>query len=358
MTKIVLADLQNSLYRYETAQGEWLDHIAEYHTLSSADEIDTFIIDHQQCFKIVCVLSMFFDRPPVDLSGFDLVIVVNPELIQEPLGEHLALLRQHFSNDRIITVTSEHLSDCVPNEHVYRYPYFLTEIPMINKYVDTSATEKPKLFDALLGLNKEHRQFIFNSLRQHNLIDKCYLSLIEKDQWIYYSDDLRPLETKAALEAMEKNNGVFNSYINTSFQQYYPISRQMPFDIYKNSWYSIVAETNCHTWTFISEKTAKPLYAKRIFVMFAAQYHLKKLREWGFQTFDSIIDESYDVEIDRMKRYKMAFDQVLALSRQDPLSVYRKITPILEHNHDLICNRQHFVNPLRSWLTDHIIKPN
>lgn len=360
MSKIVLANLNNALWRYEKSQGEWLDHLAEYHNIS-IEQIDQFVDTHKQCFKIAATVSMLFDYSVIDLSKFDLVIVVNQELIREKLPIHLELLKKQFHNNNIIVVTSEYLPTCLPDKFVYRYPFFLTETAMLNEYQDTFNNNKLKRFDALLGLNKEHRQFIFNSLSEHGLLDKCYISLISNNQdmqYIYYSPDLQLAETNEAIEAIDKNNGVFYSYTTTSFQQYYPISRQIPLGIYKNTWFSIVAESNHDTWTFISEKTAKPLFAKRLFVMFAAPYHLKRLREWGFQTFDTIIDESYDLELNNQLRYKKAFDQVLLLSQADPIAIYEKITPILEHNHALISNREYFVNPLRDWLTNHIINPS
>lgn len=357
-SKIVLAELQTSLCRYEKKQGEWLGHISEYYKLFSIKEISQFIDTHKENFKIVTVISIFFDNPPIDLSGFDLVIVINPELIREELSTHLELLRKHFSNNNVLTVTSEYLPTCLPHPSVYRYPFFLTETPLINDYIDTNDKEKLKSFDVLLGLNKKHRQFIFNSLRHHNLLDECYISLLSKnrEKYVYYSDDLRSIETDDVLQAINKNNGIFYSQIATNFTQYqYPISRQVPYNIYKNSWYSIVAETNWQTWTFISEKTAKPLFSKRLFVIFAAPYYLKKLREWGFLTFDTIIDESYDLELNNQLRYKKAFDQVLLLRQLDPVTVYEKINPILEHNHNLIANREYFIAPLRNWLTRHIM---
>ena len=36
------------------------------------------------------------------------------------------------------------------------------------------------------------------------------------------------------------------------------------------------------------------IFAKRLFVLFAEPFYLKKLKALGYKTFDSIIDESYD----------------------------------------------------------------
>jgi hypothetical protein len=88
--------------------------------------------------------------------------------------------------------------------------------------------------------------------------------------------------------------------------------------------------------------------------MFGAQHHLKQLQEYGFKTFSSVIDESYDNEVDDELRWDMAFDQIIALSNMDPIWVQEKIKDILEHNYTLINDRARLIAPLRDWLLPHI----
>ena len=85
---------------------------------------------------------------------------------------------------------------------------------------------------------------------------------------------------------------------------------------------------------FITEKTAKTILAKRVFVLFAAKGCLKYLRSQGFQTFDGIIDESYDRESNTIKRFEMAFKQVEFLAQSSYNNLLDQIQPILEHNHN------------------------
>jgi hypothetical protein len=116
------------------------------------------------------------------------------------------------------------------------------------------------------------------------------------------------------------------------------ISAVLPVDIYNNSYYSIVAETmvsNDHS--HFTEKTAKPIVAKRLFVMFSGQYFLKNLRRLGFQTFDGVIDESYDNIADDTERFTAAWNQVERLCQLDPVWVLSQIEHILNHN------QQHFL---------------
>jgi hypothetical protein len=60
--------------------------------------------------------------------------------------------------------------------------------------------------------------------------------------------------------------------------------------------------------------------------------YLKKLREMGFRTFDSVFDESYDQESDPNKR----IDKIVSLCRHlrtvDKAKIYRETESIRQHN--------------------------
>ena len=114
---------------------------------------------------------------------------------------------------------------------------------------------------------------------------------------------------------------------------YCPFIDDVQYNIYNQSWYSVVCETVAYaSHPFFSEKTARPLASKRVFVAFAPQYYLKNLEGLGFKTFNEIIDESYDNEPDHEKRMHMAWKQVELLCASDPLEVYKMAMPIVEHN--------------------------
>ena len=150
--------------------------------------------------------------------------------------------------------------------------------------------------------------------------------------WPYVSPNLNhEWELK---DALEKIDGPVQS-----------ISPYVPWEIYKNTWYTVICES-CHTGDsfFLTEKTTKVLYAKRVFVMFAPCQFLNNLRKLGFQTFGSIIDESYDEELIDLTRYQMAWAQMLSLTQQDPVEVYAKVKDILEHNQQRLTELQNETN--------------
>ena len=215
--------------------------------------------------------------------------------------------------------------------HVYKMlPHKLAEIQ--------TYTTKPKMFDALLGSPKPHRDFVANAVKQHGLEDQFILTyggqwkndeFYAKDYFIWESDIeiVAPLLIGTA-DAI-RYCGVFTG-----------LSRVIPIKVFNETAYSIIAETDHdNTLSFFSEKTAKPIIARRLFVAFTGYKFLHNLRSFGFRTFDAVIDESYDLIMDDEQRYAAAFEQVKKLCSMDQQQVYDLIRPVTEHNYELMMSR-------------------
>jgi hypothetical protein len=111
------------------------------------------------------------------------------------------------------------------------------------------------------------------------------------------------------------------------------LSQIIPVNVYNNTAYSAIAETCWQdNFAFFTEKTAKPIMARRLFVVFAGRGYLANLRRLGFKTFGDIIDESYDQETDALVRWRRAWDQVAWLSEQPQELILEQIRPTVEHN--------------------------
>jgi hypothetical protein len=89
-----------------------------------------------------------------------------------------------------------------------------------------------------------------------------------------------------------------------------------------------------------SEKEAKPIVAKRPFIMFGACRQLEAFRSLGFKTFGAVIDESYDVIEEKEQRWCKALDSMLELTKQNPKSVYNELESVLRHNKDHFENKE------------------
>lgn len=306
---------------------------------------------------------------PEDLSWADLVICYTGEIIQGPWDWYKQQTIKHFNNPNFICVNSGlwNLHD-YPQDCVYdRLRWFFLYLTDICYYEPWQTGQQTKLFDVLLGTTKPHRVFIFEQLTENNLLEKSLVNIwpgAPHDEKLvdYTSPDLARVEDPVLVAnppppihmpgGMLKHNSQFGM---TGIHNGISMSQSIPIGIYKDTWYSIVAETKWNNSNFLTEKTAKPLLEKRIFVLFGSQGLLKTLHNFGFRTFDSIIDESYDQEPDDYKRWTKAFDQVLLLASLDPISTYHKVSDVLDHNHAVILDQTSMLNDLKNFLHSHII---
>jgi len=200
----------------------------------------------------------------------------------------------------------------------------------------TPYVNKPKMFDALLGVKKPHRDFVYAAVNDNSLNDKIIMTYggSWRDDEFYAKDYF----------AWEPDCIPVNKIIGTADWVDYcgvrtGLSRVIPIQVFNDTAYSIIAETDHdNTLSFYSEKTAKPMIARRLFIAFTGYKFLHNLREQGFLTFCDIVDESYDLEINDSKRYAMAFEQVKRLCAMDQQHVYDTLKPVLEHNYNHIMN--------------------
>lgn len=359
--------LEGTLQSLEELFGDQVDYrrVYPYERKDFLDQLSSMPYD-----KKIIVLTddcRKSEKESEDFSSADTVIIIHPETLRgrNSTNQIVENFRKKYNNKNILIIASSVTFGSDASDYVYILPWFLLDIPIRNKWYKIHSFSKPKYFDILLGLKGPRRDFIFEYLKTNNLLDKNFVSYLKNTyhdsqrEFEYYSPDLFEYESpESRLHILETK--VFNSYAlkfisefnKESIPVYTSLSRQVPWAIYQNSYYSLVSETQAEPPEahFFTEKTAKPLYAKRLFILCGSLGTLEKLRSMGFKTFRSVVDESYDLETDDTKRLERAMEQVSALHEKDPREVYSRISSVLEYNHALITNREYFLKPLRRWI--------
>jgi hypothetical protein len=219
-------------------------------------------------------------------------------------------------------------------------------------------TPKPVYFDALLGQSRVHRDFVYDIIQSQNL-QKQILTTYQGQR----GDLLIRNNFKTNFE-WEPDIENFDSTVTRSTDSVHyqgcqiALSRILPIQVYNRTAYSIVAETGRYNqYSFFTEKTAKPMMARRLFVMFSGYKFLQNLHNLGFQTFDNVIDESYDLVYNDNDRWTAAFEQVQRLCKMDQSEVFAKIAPAVEHNYHLVMNTdwiQYMLDQLQKKLNQHL----
>ena len=89
--------------------------------------------------------------------------------------------------------------------------------------------------------------------------------------------------------------------------------------------------------THITEKTFKAIALEMPFVLIAAAGSLEYMREYGFQTFDGILDESYDTEtndISRVEQVTKLLKDLDNLTVRERQQIHQACLPVVEHNYN------------------------
>ena len=198
------------------------------------------------------------------------------------------------------------------------------------EYINTLDTVSPKvkLFDVLLGGKRPYRTML------HDWIEEDPVLSTNSIMTYYGGTTTRP----SVLLEPDMDIGRLPTPFHTGFSlEFRGVSTRMavvpPVSIYQQCAYSVVTETNAqHNYVFFTEKIARAIVCQRLFVVLSSYRYLHYLREAGFQTFGNIINESYDVEVDDVRRWRMAFEQMQALAAMDQQQVLERIQPIVEQN--------------------------
>jgi len=195
---------------------------------------------------------------------------------------------------------------------------------------------KEKSFDALLGSPKIHRDWVSGAIKKNQLQEQiitCYGGTYNESNEFYAKDYFIWEEN-----CIPQWPDISSSSTPVYYHGYQcMLSHVIPVSVYNDTAYSIITETGIdNNYSFYTEKTAKAIIGRRLFVVFSGYNFLSNLRALGFKTFGNIIDESYDLEIDNETRWNMAFEQVINLCQQPQQQVLDKLQPILEHNFELI----------------------
>lgn len=129
---------------------------------------------------------------------------------------------------------------------------------------------------------------------------------------------------------------------------YYPI--QLPANLnilqfYDNIFVDVVNETFVRDEVFFAtEKSWRPILARRPFITMGARNHLANLRKLGFKTFNDFWDEGYDEYSmqDCVWEIEKVLDTISRWSQSKLIQVLKEMQPILDHNYNVFTQLTHY----------------
>jgi len=181
--------------------------------------------------------------------------------------------------------------------------------------------EYPKKF---LSLNRRWRGCkltLISHLRIRNLLDRGFVSLqsFEGKTWENSWDYMKQLQDDTTKQLFEQHKDVITGLPdlildNLDPDDMNPVTNTLD-EYYLNSYFSVVGgaifyEKEMPNVAGICEKPFKAIQKKHPFILMSTANNLPLLHRMGYKTFDGLIDESYDHEIDDNKRMRMIVDEI------------------------------------------------
>lgn len=262
-------------------------------------------------------------------------------------------LYTHLLNNFRVLVTNLNL----PKEQIYfvhgdlnadnynNEPY--TYIPINNfaywlyKYRETNKVDytPEKLFLHYSRNLHSHRIAFTIMMENENLLDDCIYSFGKLTEYNFLNavqdynltDNLNRFNFFKTLE--NKSSDYSNIIIDNPAAE---INRSH----YEKTFLSVVSETIVNKdICFFSEKIFKPLCMGHPFILIGSPYQLKYLTKLNYKTFSNFWDESYDTELDPVKRLRkiiLILKQIKKMSKTELLDMRKEMDPILTHNQQII----------------------
>ena len=134
---------------------------------------------------------------------------------------------------------------------------------------------------------------------------------------------------------------------------------QTDVNFYLDSYLGIIVDTFFDNGVFVSEKIFNAINYQQLFFYAGYPGTLQYLRDQGYQTFDDIIDTSYDNILEHGARLVAARRSLLDFLQQPTEAIeaaYKKSVPAIQHNKQLLQQQRpdlQFTQYIQDFLNEH-----
>lgn len=201
--------------------------------------------------------------------------------------------------------------NCLP----LAWPWFMiTQIEDMASIKNTASSintirdfNSPRLFNfcSLIGFERPERNILVNKLTSIN----------NKNFVLQYNGNTLAKDPIGDIKySLPKYNSYQQFDILDAQTEFYTMSTSIPIELYNNSNFILVVECTIldHLDIHVTEKITKALITGIPFIVVATPLFLKRLQEFGFKTYNTVWDESYDT----VPFYEDRMDAVVNLINQ------------------------------------------
>ena len=193
-------------------------------------------------------------------------------------------------------------------------------------------------FNRIINNDRSYRIYFVSLLKEQGLLPHGQVSFNVTDNLFDdWRDEVTDPNTKLSLHAQqhaEQHLTDINKLVIDRPELPGSASADIPRDV--DAFWHIVTETVFYyDKLHLTEKIFKPIVSKQPFMLLAAPGNLAYLKSYGFKTFDSVIDESYDTIQDNDLRIEAVVRQLhwyCNLTPGEKTDVIKQLEPIIDYN--------------------------
>jgi len=212
-----------------------------------------------------------------------------------------------------------------------------------------SKTQKPYKFLFLNGRIRAHRKFLIEKFNITGLLDQSIWTCLETREGarinlslIHDGKDLmcsiRPAKFLEPKYEVDRYSDRVGTTFEQSFAKYELFDKEwgeiyLKAEPYIDTYFSVVTETVFdYPYSFRTEKLWKPIAMGHPWIAVANAGYYRDLRNLGFRTFDSVIDESFDTIENSQDRLERIAQIVKDLCSQDLASFLKECYNTCKYN--------------------------
>lgn len=243
---------------------------------------------------------------------------------------------------------------CVAHEHFLPRILDYSENLAAQQHTDTifSKTVKPYKFLFLNGRARPHRKYLYERLKRTGALEHALWTMLDAKPTVVRSfefkeNDIDVMATPTPLNHLPAQYEV-DRYRDPTFGPIIPDRSNLKQELFNHEWgeiyiepapyidtyFSLVTETLCAetSYSFRTEKIAKPLAMGHPFIAVSNQGFYRDLHAIGFRTFGHVIDESFDQIPGHQDRCDRITQIVTDLCQQDLAGFLDECRSVCKYN--------------------------
>jgi hypothetical protein len=263
------------------------------------------------------------------------VIIITANLL-DIVSEYVTIIPYNFFMDDLefIEIVKTNKNSVKKYENVY------------TQYIENNRkNKKTKHFLCFNGIPRLNRLLMFGILQTNNKLKNTTISSLRNtntnNPQFFYNEVSTNTHRLDLIEFYKTYDATQNnSYDTTNWENIYSWGGFVNDTAHNTTFINIVTETMWNKESiFFTEKIYKPIYMCQPFILFGNPNSLKKLKEYGFKTFDKWWDESYDDELDlelRLKKIEIILEEIASWSFDKCFNITNEMEEVLIHNYKIL----------------------